>query len=65
MQHFIISIKLLSCSIYNAVKYSQQHLNIQVTTSSNETGLRVAISDLGVGIPHELQEQILQPFFPG
>lgn len=49
--------------IDNAVKYSQQQLDIRITTTSDDTGLRVAISDRGVGIPLELQDQIFQPFF--
>lgn len=49
--------------IDNAVKYSEENLDICLTTTCNEDGIRVSISDRGIGIPADLQEQIFQPFF--
>lgn len=49
--------------IDNAVKYSHQQLDIGITTTSTEKSLTIAVSDRGVGIPENLQDQIFQPFF--
>ncbi len=49
--------------IDNAVKYSQQHLDIRLTTATSENCLSVSVSDRGVGIAPALHEHIFQPFF--
>lgn len=49
--------------IDNAVKYSQHCLDVRITTTTNESGLVVTVSDRGVGIPSELHERIFEPFY--
>ena len=47
----------------NAAKYSGKNKEISVLTQKNETGVYVSVSDNGIGISEEDQEQIFEPFF--
>lgn len=47
----------------NAIKYSQENLQIKVSTSSNESYLLVCIEDNGIGIKKEDQARIFEKLF--
>ncbi len=49
--------------ISNAVKYNQKNGAVSVRMSRMEPRhLRIAVSDTGVGIPHQLQDELFRPF---
>lgn len=47
--------------LVNAKKYAQQH--IQLTLTEHKQHWQISVDDDGPGIPPELRQQILQPFF--
>jgi len=54
---------ILTNLIQNALKYSQYHTEISVTTwMENSTGM-LEVKDLGIGIEKESQSKIFNPFF--
>ncbi len=48
--------------LQNAIKYSPQHHQIKVTTTALEDHIKIAIKDLGIGIPSEKLHQIFEKF---
>jgi len=54
-----VVINLLS----NASKYSPEGSNIELTTSGDESNAVIKISDSGIGISEEDQQQLFTPFF--
>jgi signal transduction histidine kinase len=57
-QRLIIAIQLL---LDNALKFSQEMVNIDVTHSDNR--VTVSIQDRGIGIPREQLKRIFEPFY--
>lgn len=47
----------------NAIKYSSGEPVLAIHTESYPSGLMVAVTDRGVGIPKHLQQKIYKPFF--
>ena len=47
----------------NAVKYSISDPELKIHTEFDKSGLLIAITDHGMGIPKHLQRKIFQPFF--
>jgi signal transduction histidine kinase len=47
----------------NAVKYSPDGGRVQVEIEPRESGLRIAVSDEGLGIPHGEQQRIFSKFY--
>ena len=49
--------------VFNAVKYSAAGSTITVRVEPNETDLRLAVQDRGIGIPENEWDRIYDPFF--
>ena len=49
--------------VFNAVKYSAAGSTITVRVEPNETDLRLAVQDRGIGIPENERDRIYDPFF--
>lgn len=47
----------------NAIKYSPENKNIHFNTSCNEDGIRISVTDEGIGIPKEDQPLLFERFF--
>lgn len=47
----------------NAVKYSASDPELTIYTDYDKSGLLIAVTDNGVGIPKHLQRKVFQPFF--
>jgi two-component system, OmpR family, phosphate regulon sensor histidine kinase PhoR len=47
----------------NAVKYSINDPELKIHTELDKSGLMIAITDNGMGIPKHLQRKVFQPFF--
>jgi len=47
----------------NAIKYSGEHPQIQLTTDNNATGIIISVKDNGIGISKEEQEKVFDKFF--
>ncbi len=47
----------------NAVKYTPDHGNIDISLQKQNGNVRFEVKDTGFGIPREQQERIFQPFF--
>jgi signal transduction histidine kinase len=47
----------------NAVKYTPDHGNIDISLQKHNGNVRFEVRDTGFGIPHDQQERIFQPFF--
>jgi signal transduction histidine kinase len=52
----------LSNILLNACKYSN-HQMVKVSVTSNQGRVSVSVIDEGIGIPHEEQQHIFEPFF--
>ncbi|MFP9112452.1 sensor histidine kinase [Flavobacterium sp. RHBU_3] len=50
--------------IINGIKYSDNH-NVFVTLSADEKGIKINVSDIGIGIPAEDLPHLYEPFFRG
>lgn len=59
--------QLLSAMLYNmcdnAIKYNRRGGSVSVMTGSEEDGVRLSVSDTGIGIPEEHQERIFERFY--
>ena len=51
--------------IENAIKYSAQHVDIEIKAVLKETELRLTVSDNGIGIPYSEQEKVFVKFYRG
>ena len=51
--------------IENAIKYSAQHVDIEIKTVMKERELRLTVSDNGIGIPYSEQEKVFAKFYRG
>jgi signal transduction histidine kinase len=49
----------------NAIKYSPEGGTVEVVGERDDDVVRVSVRDQGLGIPHELQEQVFGKFFRG
>lgn len=49
--------------ISNAVKYSPKEKPISITSSSDGTSIKISVSDQGIGIPLEEQQNMFRRFF--
>jgi signal transduction histidine kinase len=49
--------------VSNAIKYSDEHKPIQVSSEQNEDTLTIKVTDKGIGIPKEDQQHIFDTFF--
>lgn len=49
--------------IENAIKYNRPNGTVTVETTAAERCVKIHVTDEGIGIPVELQEQIFEPFF--
>lgn len=49
----------------NAIKFSPEHSDIQITTTSGPEGLCVAIHDQGQGIPDHEKDKVFRHFYRG
>jgi signal transduction histidine kinase len=47
----------------NAIRYSPEHLDIDVTLAENSHSATIAVRDYGPGVPTESLSQIFDPFF--
>ena len=47
----------------NAVKYSLSDPRLKIHTEIDKSGLLIAVTDQGMGIPKHLQRKVFQPFF--
>ncbi len=47
----------------NAVKYSGSAKEIQVRLAQTNAELSIAVTDYGIGIPHEQQDKIFDKFY--
>jgi len=56
-------ISILTNLINNAIKYSQNNVNIKVELSKGKNGIELSIKDNGIGIPSEDAENIFKPFY--
>jgi len=54
---------ILSNLVMNALEAAPRGGSVRVSVSRNEDGCLLAVEDDGPGIPQELSEKILQPFF--
>lgn len=54
---------ILNNLLDNAIKYSPQLLEITVRTTANEKGIKLLISDKGIGIPKDMQDKVFDKFF--
>ncbi len=57
--------KVFKNLISNAIQYTPRGGNIEVGAEVTEDGIRVSVSDNGVGIPEEERENIFQKFYRG
>lgn len=59
--------QLLSAMLYNmcdnAIKYNRGGGSVSVMIRSEEDGIRLSVSDTGIGIPEEHQERIFERFY--
>ena len=53
---------ILSNLVSNAVKYSPAHSTVSVELECSATGLTLRVTDQGIGIPENEQDQIFEPF---
>ena len=49
----------------NAIRYSGEHSDIQVSVTENNNTIKVLISDTGPEIPKETRERIFEQFYRG
>lgn len=49
--------------ISNAVKYSPHSDKIEVSLCEEDGGIHVCVTDYGIGVPHERQNQVFERFF--
>lgn len=49
--------------IENAIKYNRPNGTVTVETTAADRCVKILVTDEGIGIPEELQEQIFEPFF--
>ena len=49
--------------IENAIKYNRPNGTVTVEAAAAEGCVKIFVTDEGIGIPEELQEQIFEPFF--
>ena len=55
---------ILQNLLENAIKYSSKyHPKVEIRAMEEEEGLRIEISDNGIGIPEEVQERVFERFF--
>ena len=55
---------ILQNLLENAIKYSSEyHPKVEICAVEEEEGLRLEISDNGIGIPEEAQERVFERFF--
>jgi signal transduction histidine kinase len=47
----------------NAIRYSPEHVDIDVTLAENSHSATIAVRDYGPGVPTESLSQIFDPFF--
>ena len=51
--------------IENAIKYSSQHVDIEIKAVLKERELRLTVSDNGIGIPYSEQEKVFVKYYRG
>jgi len=49
--------------IDNALKYSPEQPQINISTSSSDKGIQIAVKDNGIGIPKEAQKHVFEQFY--
>ena len=49
--------------IENAIKYSKDHPEITIATSSTDNGINITVSDKGIGISKANQNRVFEQFF--
>ena len=47
----------------NAIRYSPEHANIDLTLAENSHAAIITVRDYGAGVPEESLTQIFEPFF--
>ncbi len=57
--------QVLTNLVENAAAYSDETTRIAVQASSDDSGIRVCVSDEGVGIPEEELEKVFEKFYRG
>jgi PAS domain S-box-containing protein len=56
------TVQVVSNLLSNALKYSPHDAPITVCVEQDETGVRISVTDRGVGVPAEDQERVFEPF---
>ncbi len=54
---------VISNLLDNAVKYSDDKVEIKITTDSDDKGVHVSIQDAGIGMSAEHQKMIFEKFY--
>lgn len=55
--------QVLTNLISNAIKYSPEGGDVDIISQSTEDGVRVTVSDKGIGIPPEVKDKVFDRFF--
>ncbi|MBC7849547.1 MAG: PAS domain S-box protein [Chitinophagaceae bacterium] len=55
--------QVLTNLISNAIKYSPNGGDIVINTSHSKNGLKVAVTDKGIGIPEEMKSKVFERFY--
>ncbi|HEY0742537.1 MAG TPA: PAS domain S-box protein, partial [Chryseosolibacter sp.] len=55
--------QVLTNLVSNAIKYSPDGGNITITSEAVDNGIKISVTDEGIGIPEELQAKVFDRFF--